>query len=161
MALAESKDQLELIDFSHSLRSWRMPLEAIAHHLPELRHVIVIPSADVSDARPGTFRCAERFKELLKTLPDVADVEVVIHPQKGVDYEKMEALDAALNDVIEHLLHDKGLTKRQVVIDITGGQGTCSAVGALRALDEDLRFEYVSTADYHLREYDVTTQADE
>jgi hypothetical protein len=51
--------------------SWRMPLEAIAHHLARLRTVVVIASADSKDSkRAGTHRETETFCRLVARMLD-------------------------------------------------------------------------------------------
>ena len=136
--------------------SWRMPLEAVAAHVPHLEKVIVIPSS----GKNGTAPKAPLFRDLLAhLLPDgrpvnILDVTSWLGPpwDKGVDFEDLKALVDILSAVDSRL----GKTPAyEIMIDITGGQKPPTAAGTAIALGEGRRFQYVSMQDMTVRTYDL------
>ncbi len=155
IALTSSDNPLEPLALGQPYGQWRMPMEAIRHHVPALERVVVIPSADSGEGREdGSYRYVAEFADRVRSFMETGGVVVEHHPSEGVDYEDLEQLEGALTKSLESL-RASGFKDSDILIDVSSGKGTCSAVGALRALDEDLRFEYVSTTDYRVRTYDV------
>ena len=70
----------------------------------------------------------------------------------GVLYEDAEALNVAIHHAKEYL---RAKNIDPVVLDITSGKATCSAVAATLALQARERFQYVSTSDRKVRLYDL------
>jgi hypothetical protein len=136
--------------------NWRMPLEAIAYHLPRLRQVVVISSAHVDGSR----KQFPTFKELVGRLfpgaelrvQDVAELDSRYDP--GLDFNDVEKVAAATDDAYVRL-RETGLRADRILIDITGGLKTNSIAGAAVALAEGRRIQYVSNA-YEVLAYDVT-----
>lgn len=155
--------------------SWRMPLEAIAYHFERLEQVVVIPSADSQarngSTRPGTHHEMATFRALVEKLTASRRVECrsmaelipeLQQPSKplenfasGTDFEDAEALVECVELAYDYLLQ-RNLPAYEVIVDITGGQKVPTVAGAAVALAEGRRFQYVSTVNYVLREYDVT-----
>ena len=144
--------------------SWRMPLEAVAYHTPDLELVVVIASAGDG----GSFKQLDKFKTLLEQM--FADAKFMLVPledcfgekddktafNKGVDFEiNPERLARATNAAYEHM-RKQGLRPSDILIDITGGLKVPTVVGSAVALAEGRRIQYVSTQDYHVRVYDVS-----
>lgn|GEM_PF-1195880 len=155
---------------------WRMPAEAINHHLPFLERVVVIGSSDVlkpdgsepdfgshhhvttfiADMRDRlpTFEAGIRFQTLAEVLGDG-------RYRDGVNFEDLEQTVDALHDLYKALRAD-GLGEAEILVDITGGQKVNSVAGAAVAiLVRERRFQYVSTRDYKVRSYDVTQDLDD
>jgi hypothetical protein len=166
--------------------SWRIPLEAIAYHAEarsgaaagRLREVIVIPSADRAGAAgvtSGTYHDLPLFCQLLETLrnstpmmspfsvrglKDLLDTcGVQLLPARdysaGVDFESALAMVNALTDAYDALTR-LDFPDKDILVDVTGGQKVPTVAGAVVALAEGRRFQYVSTHDYLVRTYDVT-----
>jgi hypothetical protein len=135
---------------------WRMPLEAIAYHLPTLRRVVVISSTHGSGSR----RQFSAFKDLVTQIfpgadlrvQDVAEFDSRYEP--GLDFDDVEKVAAATDDAYVRLRED-GLDRERLLIDVTGGAKTNSIAGAVVALAEGRRIQYVSHS-YQVLAYDVT-----
>jgi len=135
---------------------WRMPLEAITYHLPTLRRVVVISSAHGGGSR----RQVPVFKALADRLfpgadlrvQDVAELDSSYEP--GLDFEDVEKVAAATDDAYVRL-RSAGLDHEDILIDVTGGAKTSSVAGAVVALAEGRRIQYV-TSRYQVLVYDVT-----
>ena len=144
--------------------SWRMPVEAIAHHIGELQNVVLIGSSDRGKVR-GTAVLATTFRELLKHLTEGQPkrIEVVSafeltgadEFETGVDFEDAPALAAVLA-AIQRTLANAKYRPRDILIDITSGQKLPSAVAAAIALGRDQLIQYVSTHDMAVHCYDIT-----
>lgn len=159
--LASTPSPIEHLVRGHPYSSWRMPLEGIRYHALCLKHLVVIASADSDSSREdGSYRCAQRFGQLLELFADLSPLSIKILDNEGIPYEDLEALDDAVSRAVDYL-KSQGLKRREIVIDITSGKAMCSAAGAIRSLDEDLSFQYVSTTDRRLRGVDVVSNVEE
>jgi len=147
---------------------WRMPLEAIAHHLERLTDILVLPSSDAPGEQDGTYRHLDRFRTLVKWLAcdDRRRIEVLGPAQfsaessrewdLGADFEDADSLVRALGRMLE-FLHLRKIEDYEIMIDITGGQKPPSVAGSAVALEkEGRRIQYVSTRDFKIRSYDIT-----
>jgi hypothetical protein len=136
--------------------SWRMPIEAIAYHLPALRHVLVISSsrADGNRHQVRTFKSlvARVFPGANLRVRDIADMDSTYEP--GLDFNLVHKLADATNDAYARL-RGEGLAAKDILIDITGGSKPCTIAGGAVALAEGRRIQYVSS-DYKVLVYDVT-----
>ena len=147
--------------------SWRKPMEAVAAHLPRLKRVIVLGSSDSRGAENGTYHKFPLFREVLKHLlprPEHVEISDLSSPAfgerwaTGVNFEDLQALVAALQDVLKHL---ENVKPYEVMIDITGGQKVPTVAGAAVSLGEGRRFQYVSTLDQLVTVYDLTYESEE
>lgn len=142
--------------------AWQMPLEAIHYHRERIEYVVVITSADRADGDPetddrarGTWRDLDLFRDTVARLdcsPELLTVDRCAH---GVDFENAALLVDAIEEAYQ-LLDGHGLSGRDVLIDITGGQKVATVAGAASALADGRLFQYVSTHDHRPRTYDVT-----
>ena len=158
-ALREKLKQLDGIEAfrAHFGRlNWRMPLEAIAYHLPRLDHVIVICSqGELGSAKQlplfrelcGRVFAAERFH-----LKDAGELDSRFG--HGLSFEDVDTVSRATDHAFQWLL-DQGIAVSDILIDITGGQKPNAAAATAVALAEGRRIEYV-TFDYRVTVYDVT-----
>jgi len=146
--------------------SWRMPVEGIAKHLPGLEQVIVIASSDgrATGNKPGsagTYRELPEFKALIARLTEHYGVTVMgLHDlvrghAKGIDFENTRALVDALQAVYK-TLHERHVSDKDILMDITGGMKPATVAGATVALAKGRHFQYVSTNTYEVLTYDVT-----
>jgi len=143
------------------LFNWYMPIIAIHTHATaypyEPLRVLVIPSAD--GKKQGSFRQWEEFRDLVHRLARVArlavTVEVMDRHRGGVNYEDMEAMSAALREAHAEL---KPSARHPILVDITSGQASCSAVAAALTVQSRACFEYVSTVDYEPLLYDLRVE---
>ena len=179
---AEFKEQFgPLVDeFAHSLRdgvspqdaglifrqnSWCMPMVAVAHHAAVKGHgeplqcVVAIGSADSGGTRRnGTWRQAAFFQEMLKRLfaewgrPESCP-KMLIPFERGIDFYNLYSLSKAVTRCY-HLLAEHGIANP--LVDITGGTKECSIAGAALALEPGRLFQYVSTEDRVVRQYDLS-----
>lgn len=75
--------------------------------------------------------------------------------EHGVHYEDAEGLAGILQAAFHHLVVEKKFKPADILIDITSGTALCSAIGAAVSLDENQRFQYVSTITGKVIPYDV------
>lgn len=148
--------------------NWYMPLMAIHAHItrPDLGghaaptfEVIIIPSADLPGPRgKGSWVDVDVFCALVRRLVRNYRIELVVLPghEEGVQWEDIASLSTAVNAAKTHL-QSRGI--EPLVIDITGGKSTCSAVGAALFLEAGEAFQYVSTTDYAVRMYELRPTA--
>jgi hypothetical protein len=149
--------------------NWRMPIEAMAYHLPRLEHVVLICSRAHRhvDGRPHSGSIAQRklFRALTSrlfptagiTLRDAAALDSRFGC--GLDFEDVEMLSQATDAAFADLM-TRGLRVDDILIDVTGGQKPNAIAGTAVALAEGRRIQYVSgrTEDgvYRVTVYDVT-----
>ncbi len=143
--------------------NWYVQIKAIQAHLAQYPFnqnldVAVISSADEELGGPGSWRQVEAFRKLVERLaaPRRFHVQVTsaVEGPSGVAYENLEALSAVLFEA-KRGLRAKGDPERLIVVDITGGKATCSAVGAALTLEHRERIQYVSTSDLSVKLYDL------
>lgn len=147
---------------------WRMPLESISHHYPAISHISIIPSSDHIDqrsgnVRPGTHEFESKFISLVEELTPNDGHPIIFHPlnrlgdewQHGANFESVKELVKCLDAAYRHL-EEQGISGRDILVDITGGQKPPTIAGAMMALAEGRRFQYVSTQDKAITQYDVT-----
>ena len=149
---------------------WRMPMGAIAHHLGRLKRIIVVPSADRNGINlvtqemeliPGTWSSFENFKKLVTMITSRYDIMVQsvgeLDPdfEKGIDFESIDVLVSAIDGIYKTLKQEK-FPEYDILIDITGGQKTPGVAGAIVALAEGRRFQYISPADKKAMTFDIT-----
>ena len=121
---------------------WRMPLEALAYHRRQLREVVIVFSNGKNDAK-------NQFLELLRGLwPDCrarlrTHSEILGDLQDGVDFFDLEAMVEVTEELFHRLQRERHLKASEILIDITGGPKVASAAGAVVALVEWRRFQYV------------------
>lgn len=145
---------------SFGKKNWRMPISAIGHQFlcdqPRLRKVIVIASKDSSQGKgSGSARQFEFFRETVRELCNAAGVappEVVCLKPEGIDFEDCDAISAAVQQAKDQFAAEKIV---DYLVDITGGTSLCSATAAVLTLDADEAFQYVSTNDFSIKEFDL------
>ncbi len=151
--LSSVEEKIERVNELPSIKSWRMPLEAIKYHRPKLKKVVVIAS-EKSSKHFGS------FKELVKEVFG-EDVSSMLVERRVESFEDIKGLFDTLNKIYEELREDH-FRDRDVIIDITGGQKTSSIAAAfMTAYYNDREFEYVSTEDYTVKSYDVRVITDD
>ncbi len=157
----EDNGRLDLRDLRTRERfkgPWRMPLEAIAYHLRAPGHVVlermmVLTSRETNDMFGD-------FKRLVKKLTTEADIRVehIAHFNEGAYANGLNFLDPRLlEEAIEHTFSHfrrQSIKERDVLLDITGGFKTTSIVGAIVALKDTRRIQYVEN-DYKVRFFDL------
>ena len=141
--------------------SWRMPIEAIAHHRPRLQRVIVISSSGEHGSRRQFARFQQLCQQLFATPADaIHDLgELDSTWGHGLDFNDVERLTAATDDA-HRLLEQRRLSSSDILIDITGGQATNSIAGCAVALASGRTIQYVSCdrqrSHYQVIAYDIT-----
>lgn len=141
--------------------NWRMPLEALAYHLPRLERALVICS-------PQSIRQWSLFRDLSARLFPNADLVLCeigsLHPQDrqyqgGLSFEDLATVARATDDALADLM-DAGLPLADILIDITGGLKPNAVAATAVALAEGRRIQYVSgphgPEPYRVTVYDVT-----
>ena len=143
-----------------------MPLVAIQKHammypFAPLR-VVVIPSAEGrSKGSAGSAIEVELLREVVKTLSAArslnVNIKVLDEHVRGVSYEDLTAVSKAVHEAKSWLNEHRSEQQRHnpVVIDITSGQATCSAVGAALSFAVGECIQYVSTNGYAVKQYDL------
>ncbi len=167
--------------------NWRMPLQAIRHHLTVeracLQQVVIIPSADDGE-RLGTHHLDEIFRDhvegvLRRRFKDkpkgrvrvdrVADI-VEQHDLTDADNRKTDLTKGVLFHDFKSLIHllyfvfkylKKSYLESEILVDITGGQKTNSVAAAVFAiLVPTRRFQYIDTNSFDVRSFDVYHELD-
>ena len=153
--------------------TWLMPLRAIDDQLStppvnDVLRVIVITSADEtvfdektgkSKLNHGTYRALDDFVTLAERLGGKAvDIQGLAEWTQGVPFEDMTKLSDAVNSA-KIRIRERSVrreSRRPIVIDITGGQKPCSAVGAALSFAGDECVQYISTgATGRIKLYDL------
>ena len=132
---------------------WRMALEAVEYHLPELKKLVLLVSRE-------SFPQVPYFEKFFKSvLPQASEVEVRIF--KVDDFDDVEKVFDALKTAYRELYSER-LKDRDVIIDVTGGRKPVSIAGALMTVAHPNReFQYVSYRKengkdvYEVKSYDV------
>jgi hypothetical protein len=153
------------VDVRNRLKgSWRMPIEAIAHHCPRLEALVLIPSKDSGSSTDGTWRCIDDFQALVRSFCDPRKLRIFTLAgltanhrwNKGVDFENAQELVDSIGETYL-ALNDVQLEDHEIMVDVTGGQKPSSIAGAAVSLERGgRRFQYVSPKGYKLRAYDIT-----
>lgn len=114
----------------------------------------------------GSIRSAGHFSQTVKHLAGRLDCQVEVvetkalsrgsgtNWQEGVNLEDADALVKVLQDAFAWL-GERRVRRRDIVVDITGGNKLCAAIGAAVSLDERSRLEYMSPANFELCVYDL------
>jgi hypothetical protein len=151
--------------------NWRMPVEGLAVHYPEVERVIVFTSSDylkdplTGAVDEGSYRQFADFKRLIDLLcerpgrkVEVTDLQAFFQDEKfkqGIDFENVRALVDTLVAVYRRL-HALGYADWDIMVDVTGGPKITTVAGAAIVLGEDQVFQYISPRDHTPRAYDVT-----
>jgi CRISPR-associated protein (Cas_Cas02710) len=115
--------------------NWQQLLRAISPHKDKLDFLYLFGSVESQ----GQIRQAAR---LLK--PYLRDRHTILLSPAGVDFEDLDAVMAGLKDAVSWL-EARGLPRREILIDVTGGQKTASIAGALMSLNNRVNIQYVQT----------------
>ncbi|MCG5531165.1 hypothetical protein LRD18_09835 [Halorhodospira halochloris] len=143
----------DLAPVNETLKSWRMPLEALRTHLPRLERVVVIYSSGAG----GSHKQFADFKRLVEYLLEGANRSVTVegldsYSQElahGCDFEDVGAVWQAVESVWRGLIDRQGLRLQQhdVIVDITGGTKKASVAAALFTQAQGRRCQYVRIRD--------------
>ena len=152
--------------------SWRMPVEGMAIHYPNIERVIVFTSSDYvkdpvkKEIDEGSYRQYPQFKQLVEKLFEGTGREVKVTDlcrffkgrkefENGVDFEDARILVGALVAVYRKL-HEEKYQNKEIMVDVTGGPKVTTVAGAAIVLGKDQVFQYISTRDHTPRAFDVT-----
>ena len=145
--------------------TWFMPMRAIEDQVitppvSDTVRVVVIASADEKKGErviPGTRHEVADFERLVARMCGDLKVQIEVIGTEGVPFEDMEALSKAVNAAKESIRSraPERADRRPIVIDITGGQKPCSAVGAALSFARHECIQYVSTTDGKVTMYDL------
>ena len=146
-------DIMQQRDRERFVDGWRMAIEAIREHLGDpLKVVYVIGSA----GDEGTARHIPLFRTVvnaycsgLTNAPDVQSAGGKF--SSGFDLLDGKQIQIAINEAFEELQSSKegdpssGINAKDIILDITGGYGICSAIAGAASMDEPHRFQHVAT----------------
>jgi hypothetical protein len=141
---------------------WRMPLEALAYHRRTLKEVVVVYSEEKNQEKND-------FLDLVRKLWPNPTANICTHSdilgdhQGGVDFYNLEVMVDVTDRLFGHLQRERRLKPRDILIDITGGPKIASAAGAMVALVQWRRFQYVLGTDgtYTVTAFDPIYQTKE
>ncbi len=156
--------------------SWRMPVEGIAVHYPQIDRVIVFTSSDYlkdpvkREIDEGSHRQYPDFRQLLYRLFEgtgrsltITDVHEFLDAREdlnhGLDFEDARGLVETLVEVYRRL-HQVGYRNNEIMVDVTGGPKVTTVAGAAVVLGKDQVFQYISTRDHTPHAYDVRYPGD-
>ncbi len=131
---------------------WRMPVEAIAHHVKakKLETVVVIPSADAGSEPSGTWRNVDDFRRVVRRFAGSHGVDVVsladVNPAEwaaGVAFDDAAAVLRSLRDVLQWL-RAQGIADSEAIINVTGGTKLATVAGAAATMGLGLSCEYIT-----------------
>jgi len=136
-----------------SVKSWRMPVEAVKYHLPKLKKIVVITS-------PQSSEYLDNFKKLLESVFG-EEIPGIVTEKQISNFENMQEVFNILDEIYEELTKE-GYRNKDAIIDITGGQKINSIAGALMTLlYNDREFQYISTNTFEIKSYDVRLITDD
>jgi hypothetical protein len=158
----EEKDSLAIQTNRDKLKGpWRMPIEAVAHHVETLQYIVVIfPKIEPNDLSAGNpnIKFCQMLGRLLayrtdppKIIPHTPDQSL----GSGTDFLDPHQVLSAVESAKSLLLNEKNLRPEDIIIDITGGQKVTSGIAAASAFDDRLRSQYVDTNTYVVAAYDL------
>lgn len=137
--------------------SWQQMLRCIEPHKDKIKHIYLIGSpCPAGDEKKGSYKVLGAAEFLIK---HYLKVEVHQHPDV-VDFEDFESLTVAFNKAIAKF-KEMGISEKDIIIDITGGQKPVSIAGAVVTLNKNVTFQYVQTnpddksGKYKVLAYDV------
>jgi len=141
---------------------WRMPIEAVAHHIATLKVLVVVfPLPDpwlLASGNPNL-----RFCELVRRLtqfktdpPKVVPLTLDRNLESGINLLDPNQVLSAVEGAKRILLEEESLRPEEIIIDITGGQKVTSGIAAASAFDDRVRCQYVDTNSYKVSAYDLT-----
>lgn len=118
--------------------NWQQILRGIEPHVRRVErvHLLGSPGDD------GSFAWLPRCKEMLG-LYLRPEVEVRIYPI-AVDFESVDDVIQVVRSLVDAETGRNGVSERDVIVDITGGQKTTSAAAAVVTLNSRVTFQYVS-----------------
>ncbi|MEO2083173.1 MAG: hypothetical protein ABGX12_04010, partial [Desulfurobacteriaceae bacterium] len=132
---------------------WRMALEAVEYHLPELEKLALLVSRE-------SFPQVPYFEKFFKSVLSQAS-KVDMRVFKVDDFDNVEKVFDALKVAYQEL-YSEGLKDRDIIVDVTGGRKPVSIAGALMTVVHPNReFQYVSYRKengrdvYEIKSYDV------
>lgn len=141
--------------------SWQQMLRCIKPHKDRLKHIYLIGSPD-GNGKKGSYEvlCAAEFF-INHYLKNIKDPKLHKHPE-SIDFEDFDSLTAAFDKAIAEF-KEIGITEKDIIIDITGGQKPVSIAGAVITLNKNVTFQYVQTipdksGKYKVWAYDVIIQ---
>jgi len=141
------KEKFDIVQNNPSLRSWRMPLEAIKYHQPKLKKIVVITS-------PESSKQLTAFKELVRKFFG-KEIAKAIEEKQVSSFENIKELFNVLNEVYAEL-EKEGYRSKDAIIDVTGGQKINSIAGAfMTSFYNNREFQYISTNTFEVKSYDV------
>jgi hypothetical protein len=136
--------------------NWKILLLAIENHVNTLKKVYAITSKDSKRQNitlPGSHSEFPFFKEVFEILFH-KKIIVEEFTKSGIDFEDVGQSFKTIETFYENQ-SGKGIKKRKIVVDVTGGQKTNSSGGALATLSLGRKFQYVSTTDGTVKSYDI------
>jgi hypothetical protein len=117
------------------LWNWQQLLRAIRPHGKKLDFLYLFGSVESQDQ----IRLVARL-----LAPYLRDRHTILLSPAGVDFEDLDAVMDGLKDAVSWL-EARGLPRREILIDVTGGQKTASIAGALMSLNNRVNIQYVQT----------------
>ena len=140
-------------DLKNIILNWEMPLIAIKHHLPVLKHVVVICSE-------RSFKEFEMFEQLVRRL--FPDYEFSCERyEKPINFENIEEVYDTLKKVHKEVKSSQHIREKDITIDITGGTKIVSIAGSIFTLEvEDRKIQYISTTQKQPYILDIIKKSD-
>jgi len=134
--------------------NWQQLLRAIVPHVHDatLQRLHLIGSPGVG----GSFEQLPLCQQVLaRYLPQVQ----IVPERAPVDFEDFNALVRCMQRIIQDEKR-RGMSERDIIIDVTGGIKTASIAGASITFNSQVMFQYVQTQPpYEVYAYDVLYQA--
>jgi hypothetical protein len=134
--------------------NWQQLLRAIVPHVTDatLQRLHLIGSPGVR----GSFEQLPLCQQVLAHyLPQVQ----IVPERASVDFEDFNALERCMRRIIQDEKR-RGMSERDIIIDVTGGIKTASIAGASITFNSQVMFQYVQTQPpYEVYAYDVLYQA--
>jgi len=128
----------EDIDNLNKIRwNWQQILRGLVPHMSSLRHIYLIGSKGID----GSFKDLNKAKDFIGKYFE--NIKIIKH-DRAVDFENFDMLVKTLEKAIL-LLKKHGLSEKDIVIDVTGGQKTTSIAGAMITINSVVTFQYVQT----------------
>ncbi|MBU0567264.1 hypothetical protein KJ693_06480 [bacterium] len=135
------KDIESLDAFDKKARwNWQQLLRGLTPHKEDLQTVYLIGSKD--GQIPGSWHDLDNVENLIKRYFSEAEIKKLDSP---VDFEDFDEIMTAVIKAISWT-KEKGISDKDIVVDITGGQKTASIAGAVVTMNKKVTFQYVQTS---------------
>jgi hypothetical protein len=131
-----NKDEPYGLPLEQITSNWKMPLLAILAHKDSLQRVVVIGSSE------SILQKNEFIEFVGHYIPNLSE-KITFLEEDGKDFMDAQKVFDLIQKAFS-LLEDEKISSKNIAIDVTGGSKIVSIAGAIFALPNDKKIQYVS-----------------